>query len=85
MKSPFVMYSPADSSGRKPGIAGLNGSPASAVKISWSALGVSCWKPCGYSSSSAAVWSFFWKTGSISAKRASIAFVSGSDAGDGPR
>ena len=26
---------------------GLNGSPASAVKISWSALGVSCWKPCG--------------------------------------
>ena len=64
---------------------GRNGSPASAVKISLSAVGVSCWKPCGYSSSCAAVWSFFWKTGWISAIRAYMALVSGSDAGIGPR
>ena len=50
-----------------------------------SGVGVYCWKPCGYSSSSAAVWSFFWNTKSTRSHRPFIALVSGSESGAVPR
>jgi hypothetical protein len=79
------MWSTPSSSSSKSAIAGRASLPASASKMLLSGVGVYCWKPWGHSSSSAAVWSFFWKTKSTLSWRPFSAWVSGSESGPGPR
>ena len=88
--SPLVMYSSAPRSGSNCTSSSLiadssPSEPASAVKIPWSGVRVKIWLPCGYSSSWAAVWSFFSNAKSTASNSFSMALVSGSEAGPVPR
>ena len=80
-----MSHSPVSSLNTLSAIADSSSLPASASKMPLSGVGVYCWKPCGYSSSSAAVWSFFRNVKSTMFQSFRYALVSGSEFGAVPR